>query len=54
LSTLLTDAEIATLIRETKPLQPGYLNSLQLEPKQGHKVRELDLKLRAKAGLSLD
>lgn len=44
MSTLLTDAEIAALINETKPLEPGYPSRLQLKSKQGHKERELDIK----------
>jgi hypothetical protein len=43
LSILLTDAEIAALISESKPLDPGYLSKLQLRPKQGHRERELDI-----------
>ena len=40
---LLTDAEIADLINESKPLEPGYLSKLQLRPKPGHRERELDI-----------
>jgi hypothetical protein len=43
LSILLTDAEIGTLIGETKQLEPGYLSKLQLRPKLGHRERELDI-----------
>ena len=43
MSILLTDVEIATLISETKPLEPGYLSKLLLRPKQGHRERELDI-----------
>jgi hypothetical protein len=43
LSILLTDAEIAALISEAKPLEPGYFSKLQLRPKQGHRERELDI-----------
>ena len=40
---LLTDTEIAALLSETKPLEPAYLNKMQLRPKQGHKERELEI-----------
>jgi hypothetical protein len=43
LSILLTDAEIAVLIQEVKPVESGYLSKVQLKPKRGHKERELDI-----------
>ena len=43
MSNLLTDLEIAGLINEAKPLEPGYRNKLQLRPKLGHRERELDI-----------
>jgi hypothetical protein len=39
----LTDAQIATLILEPKPLATGSAASLKLRPKRGHRERELDL-----------
>jgi hypothetical protein len=38
-----TDAEIDALIREEKPLDPGYRSKVQLRAKRGHKERELDI-----------
>lgn len=38
-----TDAEIDALIREEKPLEPGYRSKVQLRPKRGHKEQELEL-----------
>jgi hypothetical protein len=40
----LTDAEIAVLIAERKPLPSDYQAQMRLKPKRGHKERELDLK----------
>lgn len=39
----LTDAEIAELVGERKPLPDDYRSRIQVKPKRGHKERELDL-----------
>ena len=39
----LTDAEIAALIAEAKPLPEDYQQRVQTRPKRGHRERELDL-----------
>jgi hypothetical protein len=39
----LTDAEIAALIAEAKPLPDDYQQRVQTKPKRGHRERELDL-----------
>ncbi len=39
----LTDAEIAALIAETKPLPDDYRERVRTKPKRGHRERELDL-----------
>jgi len=41
--TNLTDAEIATLIAEAKPLPDDYRSRVQTRPKRGHRERELDI-----------
>ncbi|MDF1594316.1 MAG: hypothetical protein P1P89_22620 [Desulfobacterales bacterium] len=41
---ILSDQEIALLIREHKSLPEDYLAKIQVRPKRGHKERELDLK----------
>ena len=38
-----TDAEIAALIAEAKPLPEDYQQRVQTRPKRGHRERELDL-----------
>jgi len=43
MATNLTDAEIAALIVEEKPLPDDYLHRVQTKPKRGHYERELDL-----------
>jgi hypothetical protein len=43
LSNLLTDAEISSLLAESKILPPDYLSRVSLKAKRGHKERELDL-----------
>lgn len=43
MATSLTDAEIAALIAEAKPLPDDYLGRVQTKPKRGHRERELDL-----------
>jgi hypothetical protein len=39
----LTDAEIARLVAEQKPLPNDYQSRLQIRPKRGHKERELEV-----------
>jgi hypothetical protein len=39
----LTDAEIAALIAEVKPLPDDYRQRIQTRPKRGHRERELDV-----------
>jgi hypothetical protein len=39
----LTDAEIAALIAESKPLPDDYQSRIQTRPKRGHRERELDI-----------
>ena len=39
----LTDAEIAQLLAERKPLPADYRERIQTKPKHGHKARELDV-----------
>jgi hypothetical protein len=39
----LTDAEIARLVAERKPLPDDYRSRLQVRPKRGHRERELEL-----------
>lgn len=39
----LTDAEIAALIAEAKPLPDDYRQRIQTRPKRGHRERELDV-----------
>ena len=39
----ITDAEIAALIAEAKPLPNDYQKKTQTSPKRGHRERELDI-----------
>ena len=39
----LSDAEIARLLAERKPLPADYRDLMQIKPKRGHKERELDV-----------
>jgi hypothetical protein len=39
----LSDAEIAELIQESKPLPDNYRERMTVKPKRGHKERELDV-----------
>lgn len=43
MSLFLSDAEIANLLTEGKPLPEGWRKRLTLKPKRGHKERDLDL-----------
>ncbi len=43
MSAKFTDAEIARMIAERKPLPDNYRSRVQLRDKRGHKERELDL-----------
>lgn len=39
----LSDAEIARLLAERKPMPADYRDLMQIKPKRGHKERELDV-----------
>lgn len=39
-----SDAQIAALVQERKPLPPDWRNRIQLHAKRGHSERELDLR----------
>ena len=39
----ITDAEIAALIAEAKPLPNDYQKKTQTNPKRGHREQELDI-----------
>jgi hypothetical protein len=39
----LTDAEIAILLNEKKPLPRNYRSPVELRPKKGHKEREFEI-----------
>ena len=43
MATNLTDAEIAALIAEAKPLPDDYRSRVQTRPKRGHRERELEI-----------
>jgi hypothetical protein len=43
MATNLTDAEIAVLLSEAKPLPENYRSKVQTRPKRGHRERELDI-----------
>ena len=44
MSAILSDKDIAILIKEKKPLPTDYRTKIQTRPKRGHKERELDVK----------
>jgi len=43
MATNLTDAEIAALLAESKPLPDDYRGRVQTRPKRGHRERELEV-----------
>jgi len=44
MSTILSDKDIAILVKEKKLLPTDYRTRIQVRPKRGHKERELDVK----------
>ncbi len=44
MSAMLSDQDVALLLRERKVLPADYQKKIQVHPKRGHKERELDLK----------
>ncbi len=44
MSTMLSDQDVALLLRERKVIPTDYRKKIQVHPKRGHKERELDVK----------